>query len=608
MLLRIEVPTAARRGPIEQTVWDEFLFNDKTTKQGRLTYRATTTDKSKATLLVRERNGDEPAVVAAEQWEFVDARTIRLLPAGTPFRIGAIYQLIYKAANPPVSGIGFAATRDLVSFLRYAAADDAGTPNPLAAAGRPAISARWRTATRRAAAICATSSTAASTRTKPTASSSTASIPNVAAGRTFLNYRFGQPNRIVPAGHGFMFFPGASFPFAYETQTDPFTGKSDGILARCTARGNCPKVIHTNSSTEYWQAGQSLVTTDPLGRSDGTPPDNVRIYHFAGTQHAGIEGSMPKGVCAMPSNQVDYRPLLRAALVSLDRWVKDGTPPPPSRYPRIADGTLVDDGRASRPIPGLTAAKGPSPRPRFDYGPDFDKGIIGKALPVALKDHYRVLVPEGRCRRQRAGGLRLPDIAVPTGTATGWSRVRAGRRRRRRAVLPRRLVPPLRQDQGRARGQRRPAPLARGALSRRRRLCRAGAAGGDRVGARGLPAAGGRQAHRRQGHRDDLVDDRFACPHATNERMTTTVLLTGFGPFPGAPFNPTGPLVEALARRRHPGLGDVRRVAHVFPRPTTRSTTSCPRCSRANNPTCSSCSASRCARAGCASRPARAMR
>jgi pyroglutamyl-peptidase len=47
--------------------------------------------------------------------------------------------------------------------------------------------------------------------------------------------------------------------------------------------------------------------------------------------------------------------------------------------------------------------------------------------------------------------------------------------------------------------------------------------------------------------------------------MTTTVLLTGFGPFPGAPFNPTGPLVEELARRRHPGLGDVRRVAHVFP-------------------------------------------
>jgi pyroglutamyl-peptidase len=47
--------------------------------------------------------------------------------------------------------------------------------------------------------------------------------------------------------------------------------------------------------------------------------------------------------------------------------------------------------------------------------------------------------------------------------------------------------------------------------------------------------------------------------------MTATILITGFGPFPGAPFNPTGPLVLALARRRIPGLRDVRRVAHVFP-------------------------------------------
>jgi pyroglutamyl-peptidase len=43
------------------------------------------------------------------------------------------------------------------------------------------------------------------------------------------------------------------------------------------------------------------------------------------------------------------------------------------------------------------------------------------------------------------------------------------------------------------------------------------------------------------------------------------VLLTGFGPFPGAPFNPTGPLVRALARLRHPALAGVRRTAHVFP-------------------------------------------
>jgi hypothetical protein len=191
-------------------------------------------------------------------------------------------------------------------------------------------------------------------------------------------------------------------------------------LARCGARGTCPKLIHTNSGTEYWQGGQSLITTDPLGRSDGTPPDNVRIYHFAGTQHGGVEGSMPAGVCAMPSNRVDYRPLLRAVVVALDRWVKDGTPPPASRYPRIADGALVET--VTWPaIPGVTPPKGPAARTRIDFGPDFDKGIIGKALPVALKDAYRVLVPKIDADGNEQSGIRLPDISVPTGTAMGWN-------------------------------------------------------------------------------------------------------------------------------------------------------------------------------------------
>ena len=130
---------------------------------------------------------------------------------------------------------------------------------------------------------------------------------------------------------------------------------------------------------------------------------------------------MPKGICAMPSNTVDYRPLLRAVLASLDRWAKDGTPPPPSRHPRIADGSLVDTTAPGVTIPGLPPAKGPNTRPRFDYGPDFAKGIIGKTLPVALPDRYGVLVPKVDADGNETGGIRLPDIAVPTGTATGWS-------------------------------------------------------------------------------------------------------------------------------------------------------------------------------------------
>jgi Alpha/beta hydrolase domain len=418
--LRIEVPIATTAaGPIEQTVWDEFLFNVNGAMQGRLTFPATSTDTGQATLLVRARNAEEPTVIPSDRWEFVDARTIRLKPA-TPFQIGAIYQLVYKAANPPVTGIGFAATRDLVSFLRHAAADEAGTPNPLATDGRPAIARALAHGTSQSGRYLRDFVYRGFNEDERNRIVFEGINPHVATARLFLNHRFAQPNRMTHVGHGFMYFPDVSFPFAYETQTDPFTGASDGILARCTERRNCPKVIHTNTGTEYWQSAQSLVTTDPLGKRDGAIPDSVRIYHFAGTQHVEIQ-TMPKGVCATPFNTVDYRPLLRAALAALDRWVKDGTAPPPSRYPRIADGSLVATAAPSAAIPGFPLAKGPNQRPRLDYGPDFGKGIIGNTLPVALADSYRALVPQVDADGNEASGVRLPDIAVPTATTSGWA-------------------------------------------------------------------------------------------------------------------------------------------------------------------------------------------
>src|SRR5215204_953710 len=420
--LRIEVPVAGNASTsIEEMVWDEILANDTKTVQGRLTFRATTTDKTKATLYVRNRNGEEPTVLPAEQWDFVDARTIHLLPEGTPFRIGAIYQLVYKAANPPVSGIGFAATRDLVSFLRYGSIDDAGTANPLAAAGAPAISRALAHGTSQSGRYLRDFVYSGFNEDEGNRIVFDGINPHVATARTSLNYRFGQPNRIIQTGHGFLYYPGSTFPFAYETQLDPFSGQKDGVLARCSARGNCPKLVHTNSSTEYWQTAQSLLTTDPMGQHDTTPPDSVRIYHIAGTHHAGVGSSMPKGVCAMPPDHVDYRPVLRVSLRALDRWVKDGTPPPRSRYPRIADGTLIESIAPADNIPGFTLAKGPNPRIRLDYGADFGKGIIDKALPITLKESYRVLVPKVDADGNEVSGVRLPDIAVPTGTATGWN-------------------------------------------------------------------------------------------------------------------------------------------------------------------------------------------
>jgi hypothetical protein len=419
--LQIDVPTArGEAGPIEQQVWDEFLYNDATTEKASLSFTATSTDTRTAKLEVRERNGAPAAIVPADQWEFVDDRTIRLLPEGTPFRIGAIYQLIYRAANPPVAGIGFAATRDLVSFLRYRNADERGQPSPLAASGRPAIQRALAHGTSQSGRYLRDFVYRGFNEDETNRIVFDGINPHISAARLFLNFRFAQPNRMIHIGHGFMFFPDVSFPFAYQTETDPFDGRQDGLLARCSARNNCPKVIHTTSSTEYWQSGESLITTDPTGTRDAVIPDNVRIYHFAGTQHVG-QTTMPAGICAMPWNRVDYTPLLRVVLAALDRWVKDGTPPPASRYPRISDGTLVEMTAPKPGIPDFTMAKGPNPRPRLDYGPDYHRGIVTRILPAPLPDSYRVLVPKVDNDGNEVSGVALPDIAVPTGTATGWS-------------------------------------------------------------------------------------------------------------------------------------------------------------------------------------------
>jgi Alpha/beta hydrolase domain len=419
--LRITVPLATNgSSPIEHTVWDEFLFNNAKTEQAKLTFKAVSTEPGAATLLVRSRNAEEPTQLPPDAWEFTDAQTIRLKPAGTPFTMGAIYQLIYRAANPPVSGIGFAATRDLVSFLRHEAKDDGGTQNPLAVAGKPAIDRALAHGTSQSGRYLRDFVYRGFNEDEANRIVFEGVNAHVSTARLFLNQRFAQPNRMVHIAHGFMFFPDVNFPFAYENQTDPFTGASDGILARCTQRGNCPKIIHTTTATEYWQSGQSLVTTDGLGGRDGVPPPNVRIYHFASTQHVGV-ATMPKGVCAMPYNTLDYAPLLRATLVALDRWVKEGKTPPPSRYPTIADGTLVEMTAPSVRVPGFTPAKAPNARPRFDYGPHFASGIVERTLPAMLPDRYGVLVPKVDDDGNEIGGVRLPAIAVPIATATGWS-------------------------------------------------------------------------------------------------------------------------------------------------------------------------------------------
>ena len=415
--LRLEVPRVLG---LEQPVWDEFLFDAAGQTEAQLSFPASSLVKSMARLTVRGKNEDAPVAIPAAGWDFLDDSAIRLAPPGTPFRAGALYQFSYRARNPPVAGIGYAATRDFVAFLRYQQQDSAGTANPLGPGGRHNISVALAHGSSQGGGFLRGMLYRGFNETEDLRAVFDGINPHNASARLYLNFRFAQPNRAHGMGYGFLGYPDAAFPYAYEKLRDPKSRGEDGLLERCRARDNCPKVMQTVSSAEYWQGAHSLNTTD--GDKDIALPENVRIYHFAGTQHA-IAPGMPKGACAAPANvAVDARPALRALLLALDRWVKGGAPPPASAYPRIADGTLVSAAALKWPRPqGFAAPRAPNPLAQFDYGARIAEGIIDTVPPTLHQFRYPVLVPAIDADGNERAGLRLPEQAVPAATTTGWS-------------------------------------------------------------------------------------------------------------------------------------------------------------------------------------------
>ena len=219
------------------------------------------------------------------------------------------------------------------------------------------------------------------------------------------------------------------FPFHDTAQSDPATGRTDGLLDRLAACNRLPKVFFTNSSTEYWRGDASLIHTSAEGEQDLAPAAAVRIYHYAGTQHAS--GTMPL-TDANPLdgsrgrhmfNCVDYRPLLRAALLQLDRWATRQEDPPPSCHPRLADRTAVPPEELAglfTAIPGVGLPARPPRVNAVDFGPEAERGIA-TILPPAVGKPYRHFVPAVDRDGNELSGIRLPDLTVPLATYLGWN-------------------------------------------------------------------------------------------------------------------------------------------------------------------------------------------
>jgi hypothetical protein len=405
-------------------------------REGHGSYAPTERGEAEGVLTWRMRETDERVPIPRGQWSLErhpvppvkegaagTLGQVRLKLAGG-FRPGYLYELIAEAEGSLVQGTGYAAVRDLIAFLRY----DDSTRNPLRTAdGKPAVTRAHGFGVSQSGRFLRNFLYLGFNADEAERKVFDGLMPHVAGGGLgFFNHRFAQPTRFN-GQHEDHLYPIDYFPFTYGDSTDPFTKRVDGILKRTAAHNArfLPKVMHTQSAAEYWHRSGSLPHTDPLGKEDAVLPETVRLYAFGGTQHGPANDPPGRGeVAENLLNPGNYRPLLRALLEALDAWVKDGTEPPPSVYPRIDQGTLVDWHQKASGFPALPGVRYPEviQRPAaLDYGPDFESQGMITVEPPQVRGQYEVRVPRSGPDGNDLGTLLTPEVAVPLATYTGWN-------------------------------------------------------------------------------------------------------------------------------------------------------------------------------------------
>jgi len=410
-LMTADLPIATDGGrPVTGRSREEYIDEgERPFFTGRLTWPAASLDPAEATLTVRNRERDPRAVPEGLGFRFLDERHVEIARPTVPgYDKGAIYEFCYTARDPAVTGIAFASVRDIVSALRHGT--DEG--NPLVRGGRNPI---------RRAMLFGLSQSGRFVRDflylgcnrdlggRLVFDAAMAMIPG--SRKTFVNARFAQPGRYARQ-HEDHDFPGDQFPFAYLPVTDPHTGRTDDVLARCREQGTVPKLMHVDSESDLWSARGSLVATDCAG-CDLPEPDDVRFYMLTGMQH-GVPTAEDARKAANPPSRLSYGAPVRALLRGLREWVDDGRAPPSSRFPSVAAGTLApfETARGRFPaVPGMRPIEVINEIRLMDHS----------RVPPVAGPAYPVLVPVPDADGMAEGGVHHPLLAAPVATVTGWN-------------------------------------------------------------------------------------------------------------------------------------------------------------------------------------------
>jgi Alpha/beta hydrolase domain len=418
--MRMEIPIATENGRrITGLVRGNFILSERAetasvADRNHQAYPVLDPTSTENVMTVRDDPTAKGQVIPHARWRFVDAGTVAL---DGGFEPGRIYDVVYRSADPRIVGCGLAGTRDLVSFLKYESSGENPAPGLRAAIG-------WGVS--QSGRFLRHFLYQGFNQDEQGRSIFDGVFDQVGgAGRGSFNHRFGQASRDALQFFNIL-FPVDLFPFTDGPETDPETGITDSLLGRAARSGTAPKVFHLLTNSEYFNRAGSLVHTDPTGTRDADLPANTRIYTIASAPHG--PGSFPPAsnsgggmVGRAALNPLNYAPVTRALFRALDRWVSENVEPPPSAYPRIADGTLTRPDRAGWPaIPGFALPQQPLRAFHLNFGPDWNRGIVS-VEPPEVGPAFTVRVPAVDADGNARAGIRLPDIAVPLATQAGWN-------------------------------------------------------------------------------------------------------------------------------------------------------------------------------------------
>lgn len=396
-MIRIDVPVAGDAGqPITGIVRATFTPDRPAPHQVSdvVGYAPLDPAGADSVLTVRDSVGELAETIPRGRWTLAGS-TVSLEGGFEP---GRVYEVSFRAANPPVGGLGFVAVRDFAAWLKH---------GPGAVASARYAYAFGNSQSGRFLRTFLYQGFNSDERGRQVLD---AALINIAgAARLDLNRRWATPTSASAAA--------TQFPFADRAMLDPVSGVVDGLLDHARVAPWQPKVFYTNTGVEYWSGSgraAALTHTTPDGTADVPLADNVRSYLLAGAQHSPGRFPPLPGAGQQLGNPLDYWWALRALLVAMDGWVRSGATPPPSQYPRLDTGTLVDAVRVRFPaIPGVQSPRDLRAATRVPNG--LIVGGAGAGVPLPL------LVPEVDADGNELAGIRLPDLAAPLATFTGWN-------------------------------------------------------------------------------------------------------------------------------------------------------------------------------------------